>query len=79
MSLRNRLYHHLGPVEARRVLARLFPNGSIKKLVERRLAGIKEDHGVITEDSSLGIIEQIAEEILVNYRKDPELSTQTVS
>ncbi len=43
VSLRNRLYHHLGPVEARRVLARLFPNGSIKKLVERRLASIKED------------------------------------
>ncbi len=79
MSLRNRLYHNLGPVEARRILARLFPNGSIKKLVERRLAAIKEDYGVITEDSSLGIIEKIAEEILLNYRKDPELSSVAVT
>lgn len=79
VNLRNRLYHHLGPVEARRVLARLFPNGSIKKLVERRLATLKEEQGVITEDSSLGIIEQIATEILANYTKDPELSTVSVT
>lgn len=71
VNLRHRLYRSLGPLEARRVLARLFPNGSVKKLVERRLAALKEENGVITEDANLGMIEQIAEEILKNYRKDP--------
>ena len=78
-NLRNRLYHHLGPVEARRVLARLFPNGTVKKLIERRLANLKEEHGVITEDSSLGIIEQIIEEILSAYRKTPELQALSIN
>ena len=78
-NLRNRLYHHLGPVEARRVLARLFPNGTVKKLIERRLANLKEEHGVITEESSLGIIEQIIEEILSAYRNTPELQALSIN
>lgn len=78
-SLRNRLYHHLGPVEARRVLARLFPNGTVKKLIERRLANIKEEQGIITEDSSLGIVEQLVEEILNSYQKTPELSALSIN
>jgi intracellular multiplication protein IcmB len=72
-QLRNRLYHHLGPVEARLVLARLFPNGSIKKLVEKRLANLQEEQGLIMEDSRLGLVEQIAEEILNAYTKNPDL------
>ncbi len=74
-NLRNRLYHHLGPVEARRVLARLFPNGSIKKLVEKRLANLKEEQGLITEDSRLGLVDQIAEEIVAAYTKNSDLQS----
>ncbi|MES2142321.1 MAG: type IV secretion protein IcmB [Pseudomonadota bacterium] len=74
-NLRNRLYHHLGPVETRRVLARLFPNGSIKKLVEKRLANLKEEQGLITEDSRLGLVDQIAEEIVEAYTKNPDLQS----
>lgn len=74
-NLRNRLYHHLGPVETRRVLARLFPNGTIKKLVEKRLANLKEEQGLITEDSRLGLVEQIAEEIIDAYTKNPQLQS----
>ncbi|MDQ8040047.1 MAG: type IV secretion protein IcmB, partial [Rickettsiella sp.] len=74
-NLRNRLYHHLGPVETRRVLARLFPNGSIKKLVEKRLANLKEEQGLITEDSRLGLVDQIAEEIVAAYAKNPDLQS----
>ncbi|WP_218814860.1 type IV secretion protein IcmB [Rickettsiella endosymbiont of Dermanyssus gallinae] len=74
-NLRNRLYHQLGPVETRRVLARLFPNGTIKKLVEKRLANLKEEQGLITEDSRLGLVEQIAEEIIDAYTKNPQLQS----
>jgi intracellular multiplication protein IcmB len=74
-NLRNRLYHHLGPVETRRILARLFPHGSIKKLVEKRLANLKEEQGLITEDSRLGIVEQIADEIVNAYTKNPDIQS----
>ncbi|BBB15118.1 Dot/Icm secretion system protein IcmB [Candidatus Rickettsiella viridis] len=74
-NLRNRLYHQLGPVETRRVLARLFPNGTIKKLVEKRLANLKEEQGLITEDSRLGLVDQIAEEIIDAYTKNPQLQS----
>jgi intracellular multiplication protein IcmB len=74
-NLRNRLYHQLGPVETRRVLARLFPNGSIKKLVEKRLANLKEEQGLITEDSRLGLVDQIAEEIVYAYTKNPDIQS----
>ncbi len=77
-NLRNRLYHHLGPTEARRVLARLFPNGSIKKLLEKRLANLKEEQGLITEDARQGLVEQIAEEILTAYTKDPNFQSFVV-
>ena len=40
--LRNKLYQKLGPKEARRVLANLFPSGSVKKIIEARLAVLKE-------------------------------------
>lgn len=74
-NLRNRLYQHLGPLETRRVLARLFPNGTIKKLVEKRLANLKEEQGLITEDSRLGLVEQIAEEIIEAYTHNPQLQS----
>lgn len=77
-NLRNRLYHHFGPTEARRVLARLFPNGSIKKLLERRLANLKEEQGLITEEARQGLVEQIAEEILTAYTKDPNFQSFVV-
>src|SRR6185312_12705224 len=52
---RNKLYAKIGPREARRVLANLFPSGSDKSLVEKRLAQLKEQQGVIQEVSNLSI------------------------
>src|SRR6185295_5273172 len=40
--LRNKLYLKIGPAEARRVLANLFPQGSVKFIIEARLATVKE-------------------------------------
>lgn len=73
VSLRNRLYQHLGAAEARRVLARLFPGGTIKKLVEKRLLALKETQVMITEDASLSIIEQLLQEILEAYSRNPDI------
>ena len=71
--LRNKLYLKLGPKEARRVLANLFPSGSVKKLVEERLSGLKETVGMIEETSGLSIADQLLEEVIDAYAKNPDV------
>lgn len=73
--LRNKLYTKLGPKEARRVLANLFPSGSVKGLIEARLAMIKEAQGVIAEGSNLSIADQLLEEILEAYSKNMDVKS----
>lgn len=73
--LRNKLYTKLGPKEARRVLANLFPSGSVKSLIEARLALLKEAQGVIEEGTNLSIADQLLEEILDAYAKNPDVKT----
>lgn len=73
VNLRNKLYRRLGPAEARRVLAALFPSGSVKKMVEKRLANMKEEQALITEEIRTSIIDQLLEEILTEYTKNPDV------
>lgn len=72
-KLRNILYNRLGPVKARHLLARLFPSGSAAKLIEDRLNEAKAEAELIGEISSLGIVDQLAEDILVAYSKNPQV------
>lgn len=71
--LRNKLYQKLGPKEARRLLANLFPSGSVKSLIEARLTTLKEQQGVIEEGSNLSVVDQLMEEILEEYSKNPDV------
>lgn len=73
--LRNKLYVKLGPKEARRVLANLFPSGSVKNLIEARLAVLKETVGMIQEGSNLSIADQLLDEILDAYSKNPDVKS----
>jgi len=70
---RNKLYQHLGPQAARKVLSALFPSGSVKSLVESRLAVLKEKEGLIEEGSDLGVIDQLVQEIMAAYAKNPDV------
>lgn len=72
-KLRNILYRRLGPVRARQLLARLFPSGSAAKLLEERLASAREEEGFIGEVSTLGIVDELAKEILEAYSKNPDV------
>ncbi|MDX1837490.1 type IV secretion protein IcmB [Legionella taurinensis] len=72
-SVRNQLYRHLGPAEARRLLAALFPNGSVAKIIEERLAAMKAEVGLIEEDAKNSVIEQLVSDILNAYTKDPNV------
>lgn len=73
--LRNKLYVKIGPKEARRLLANLFPSGSVKKLIEERLANLKEHQGVIQEGSELSAVDQLLEEVLDAYSKNPDVKS----
>lgn len=70
---RNKLYQKIGPAEARRVLANLFPSGSIKSLVEARLATLKEQGAMIEEATNLGIVDQLVNEIIQAYSQNPDV------
>ncbi len=71
--VRNQLYRHLGPSEARRVLAGLFPSGSVTKEIEDRLAQMKGELGLIEEDTKDGVMQQLILDILDAYAKDPNV------
>jgi intracellular multiplication protein IcmB len=70
-AVRNRLYSHLGPAEARRFLASLFPSGTVAKLIEKRMNDLKESGQLIAEEDNLSVIEQLVSEILRTYAHDP--------
>ena len=69
--LRNALYERIGPVNARRVLAYLYPSGSISSLLEQRLAALKET-GMISENSDRGIIDKLVDEVIHEYQTNPQ-------
>ncbi len=73
--LRNKLYVKLGPKEARRVLANLFSSGTVKNLIEARLAVLKETAGMIQEGSNLSIADQLLDEILDAYSRNPDVKS----
>jgi len=72
---RNMLYQRIGPKEARRVLANLFPSGSVKALIEARLVALKEQGGIITGEAQVGVIDELVNEILEGYSKNPQMKT----
>jgi intracellular multiplication protein IcmB len=74
-TVRNQLYRHLGPSEARRLLSVLFPNGSVAKEIENRLNSMKEKVGLIEDDLKDSIIEQLINDILDAYSKNPNVKS----
>lgn len=68
--VRNRLYRDLGPKEARRILASIFPSGSAMKVIEDRLVQIKQ-RGMLDEETKIGVIDGLIQDILKTYAKDP--------
>lgn len=72
-NVRNQLYRYLGPGKARRLLATLFPNGSVASEVQERLEKLKEEEGLISESVSVGVIEGLVHEILDAYSQNPNV------
>ncbi len=74
-NIRNQLYKRIGPIEARRILATLFPSGTVTKLVEKRLNTLKEEHGIITDREKISVVDKIVEDILTEYKKNPDFKS----
>jgi intracellular multiplication protein IcmB len=72
-NVRNQLYHYLGPARARRLLATLFPSGSVTKEIQARLEKLKEEEGLISEEVSTGAINGLIQEILDAYSQNPDV------
>jgi len=63
VALRSRLYKRVGPAEARRRLARVFPDGSAKDEIERR----KQERQQAGEDEAragLSVVQDLADELV---------------
>ncbi len=63
VALRSRLYKSVGPAEARRRLARVFPDGSAKDEIERR----KQERQQAGEDEAragLSVVQDLADELV---------------
>lgn len=72
--IRNKLYRAIGPGEARRVLATLFPYGTATKELDARLNAVKEEENtMITEDDKSSMVDNLIQDILDAYAKDPHV------
>lgn len=71
-AVRNQLYRHLGPSEARRFLATLFPSGTVSKEIAERVEALKEEGGLIVEQGKASVVEQLVKDILDLYAIDPQ-------
>ena len=70
-SVRNQLYRHIGPSEARRFLAALFPNGTVTKELAERLKKMKSTGAFIEEEGQTSIVEELVKDILKTYSHNP--------
>lgn len=75
VNVRNQLYKRIGPLETRRVLGSIFPSGSVSSVLEKRLAALKEEYGVITDEDNTSVVDKLVEDILVEYKKDPHFKS----
>lgn len=67
--IRNSLYKQIGAKEARTLLSMLYPSGSAAKVIEQRLAALKEQGAVKDEtEESASIIQQLIDEIMEVYK-----------
>ncbi|OGT52817.1 MAG: type IV secretion protein IcmB [Gammaproteobacteria bacterium RIFCSPHIGHO2_12_FULL_41_15] len=67
VNVRNQLYKKIGSKEARRLLASLFPTGTIVKALEDRYAEYKEEGHLIDDDIKHSIMQQLVNEIIQEY------------
>lgn len=64
VMLRDTLYQSIGPSNARNILARVFPSGTIRPVIEKRLLDTKN-----SEKTKIELVKDLTEELLETYGK----------
>lgn len=67
--IRNALYEKIGAKETRKFLAQMYPSGSAARVVEERMTEFKDTSGLISEEKTAGVIDQLIDEIYQLYKK----------
>lgn len=75
--IRNALYERIGAVETRRFLAMMYPSGSAAQVVEDRMNVLKDKSGLISEEQTKSVLENLIHEILDLYNKNVALGIKT--
>ena len=67
--IRNTLYERIGAVQTRKFLSMMYPRGSAARVVEERMTQYKDATGVVSEEKSNSVIDELIEEIYQLYKK----------
>lgn len=67
--VRDTLYGRFGPPEARKLLARYFPGGSIKQELEDRKLRISKT-GILDDDAAKGVIDALVDDLVSWHERD---------
>lgn len=70
-AVRNALYRQIGPSEARRFLANIYPSGTVTKELAERLNALREEGVFIEDEAKSGVIDELINDILAAYSNDP--------
>ena len=71
VQVREALYHSIGPKEARRVLANVFPSGTAMKYISDKFDEVKQTGVLIDDNVSKSVITDLIHTIQDCYQKDP--------
>lgn len=71
-AVRNKLYRQIGPAEARRFLASLYPNGTVTKEIAERLNTLKDEGALIEDEAKQSVIDELVNDILKVYSINPK-------
>lgn len=67
--IRNSLYEKIGATETRKFLSMMYPTGSAARVVEERMTQYKDKSGMVNEERSNSVIDELIDEIYQLYKK----------
>ena len=65
----------MGPVEARRVLSNIFPQGSAAKFLLASLNKESKGTGVISDEEKMSVVNKLIEDVLSAYAENPNVKS----
>ena len=77
VNVRNQLYRKIGPKEARKVLANVFPSGTVTKYLKTKLGQLRESGGLIDGEVKEGAIEELVNLLVKEYNSNPDFRKLT--